>query len=91
VKKEVEEAVFSIKSEAIGLDNVFLKFVKLLAPSLIPHVTIFFNFCFTHDKFPADWKVSSPSDFSDYRPIAILPCLYRRLLRCACVVRWWNT
>jgi hypothetical protein len=53
------EAVFSIKSEAIGLDNVSLKFVKLLAHSLIPHITNFFNFCFTHDIFPADWKVSN--------------------------------
>jgi hypothetical protein len=56
--QEVAEAVFSIKSEAIGLDNVFLKFVKLLVPSLFPHITIFFNVCFTHDIFPADWKVS---------------------------------
>jgi hypothetical protein len=62
---------------------VSLKFVKFLAPSLIPHITNFLNFCFTHDIFPADWKVSKIiplpkiakiSDFSDYRPIAILPC-----------------
>jgi hypothetical protein len=79
--QEVAEAVFSIKSEAIALDNVSFKFVKLLAPSLIPHITIFFNFCFTHDIFPVDWKVSkiipllnisNPSDFSDNRPSAIL-------------------
>jgi hypothetical protein len=54
----VSEAIFSIKSKAIGLENVSLKFVKLLAPSLIPHITNYFNFCFTHDIFPADWKVS---------------------------------
>jgi hypothetical protein len=45
--QEVAEAVFSIKSEAIGLGNVSFKFDKLLAPSLIPHITNFFNFCFT--------------------------------------------
>jgi hypothetical protein len=39
--QEVAEVVFSIKSEAIGLDNVSLKFVKLLDPSLIPHITNF--------------------------------------------------
>jgi hypothetical protein len=78
--QEVAAAVFSIKSEAIGLDNVFLKFVKLLDPSLIPHITNFLNFCFIHDKFPEVWKVSkilplpkisNPSDFLDYRPIAM--------------------
>jgi hypothetical protein len=45
----------------------------------------YFFFCnFTHDIFPANWKlckiiplpkISNSSDFSDYRPIAILPCL----------------
>jgi hypothetical protein len=38
---DVAEAVFSIKSETIGMDNVSLKFVKLLAPSLIPFFSIF--------------------------------------------------
>jgi hypothetical protein len=52
---EVTVAVFSIKSKAIGLDNVSLKFVKLLVPSLISHIT---NFCFTHDMFLANWKAS---------------------------------
>jgi hypothetical protein len=90
--QEVAEAVFSIKSEAIGLDNVSLKFVKfVLAPSLIPHLTNFFNIFFTHNIFPADWKVSkiillpkisNPSNFSDYRPIAILPCLLKAFEVC---------
>jgi hypothetical protein len=76
--KEVAEVVFSIKSEAIGLDNVSLKFVKLLAPSLIPHITNIFNFCFTHDIFPADWKVSNIiplPKISNPSDVAILSCL----------------
>jgi hypothetical protein len=56
--QEVVEVVFSIKSEAIELDNVSLKFVKHFDPSLIPNITNFLNFCFTHDKFPEVWKVS---------------------------------
>jgi hypothetical protein len=98
VQQEVAEAAFSIKSEAIGLDNVYLKFVKLLAPSLIPRITNFFNFRSTRDIFPAAFNVSkiiplliisNPIDFSDY--CLLLFChVYRKLLRCACVVRWWN-
>jgi hypothetical protein len=91
--QEVVEAIFSIKSKAIGLQNVSLKFFKILATSLIPQISDFFNYCFTHDIFPDVWKVGkifNPSVFSDYRPIEILPCL-SKALRCACVVRWWNT
>jgi hypothetical protein len=60
-------------------------------------VQFFSIFCFTHDILSADWKVSkiiplpkisNPSDFSDYRPIAILPCLSKAF---TCVFRWWNT
>jgi hypothetical protein len=49
-----QEAVFSTKFEAIALDIVSLKCFRLLAPSLISHITNFFNFFFTHDIFPAD-------------------------------------
>jgi hypothetical protein len=63
----------------------------LNAPFLILHNIIFFNFCFTHDIFPADWKVSkiiplpkisNPSYFLDHRPIAILPCLSEAFVKC---------
>jgi hypothetical protein len=47
--QEVAEAVFSVKSEAIGLP-----------------------------------KISNISDFSDYRPIAILPCLSKAFEVCMC-------
>jgi NADH:ubiquinone oxidoreductase subunit K len=82
---------FLIKSKAIGLDYVSLKFDKLLVPSVIPHISNFFNFCFAHDIFLTDWKVSkiiplpklsNPSDFLDYRPIAILPCLSKAFEVC---------
>jgi hypothetical protein len=66
--QEVVEAVFSIKSEVIGLDNVSLKFVKLLALSLIP-ITTFFNFCFTHDILPADWKKQDNTVAQNIQPI----------------------
>jgi hypothetical protein len=58
-----------------------------------PHITNFFNFCFIHDIFPADWKVSKIiplpkisylSDSSDYHPIAILPCLSKAFEVCMC-------
>jgi hypothetical protein len=52
--QEITEAIFSIKSEEIGLDNVSVTFVKLIAPSLIPHITNFLNFCYSRDTFPAE-------------------------------------
>jgi hypothetical protein len=57
----------------------------------MPHITIFFNFCFTHDIFQVNWKVSTiiplpkisnPSDFSDHRPIAILSFLSKAFEVC---------
>jgi hypothetical protein len=77
--------------EAIDWDYVSFKIVKLLAPSSIPHITKFFNVCFTHDIFPAYWnfskiiplpKISNPSDFSVYRPLAILSCLSKAFEVC---------
>jgi hypothetical protein len=56
---------------------VSLKFVKLLAPSLIPNIRNFYNFSI----IPLP-KISNPSDFSDYHPIAILPCLLKAFEVC---------
>jgi hypothetical protein len=85
------EAVFSIKSEAIGLDNVSLRFVKLLAPSLIPLYNFFQFLLYSRhisgglegkQKIIPLPKISKPFDFSDYRPIAILPCLSKAFEEC---------
>jgi hypothetical protein len=77
--QEAAEAVFSIKSEAIGLNNVSFKFLKLLAPSFIPHITNFFNFFFTLDISPADWKVSKiiplPKKYPTHQTIQITTLL----------------
>jgi hypothetical protein len=69
-----------------------LRSARQLSGNYSKKTYFFFFFCnFTHDIFPANWKlskiiplpkISNPSDFSDYRPIAILPCLSKAFEVC---------
>jgi hypothetical protein len=64
----------------IASKDVFDAF--MLLPVVLPALTHLFNFIFTRSEFPSRWKcavvlpipkVSYPSDFSDFRPISLLP------------------
>jgi hypothetical protein len=81
---EVLEAVKSIDSDAAGIDEIPLCFIKLLLPVILPSLTSIFNHIFTCSEFPQRWKtsivipvpkISNPSTLSDFRPISLLPCL----------------
>lgn len=81
---EVKRAIFSIKSSAIGLDKINLKFIKIILPYFLESITHFFNFCISNSVFPSVWKIAkvipiskikTPSELKDFRPISILPCL----------------
>jgi hypothetical protein len=56
-----------IKSNAIGLDGVPLKFLKLILPRK------------TSKRMPIPKKKSQPSNMSDYRPISVLPALSKAI------------
>lgn len=74
----------NIKSGAAGSDNVSLNMIKLCCPNVLPYITHIVNICLTEDVFPDNWgwaivhpipKVSKPSQFTDLRPISLLPIL----------------
>lgn len=73
----------SVKSNAIGYDNIHPKFFRILLPLLLPHVTHIFNFIIMSSIFPSKWKhakvIPIPKSNEEYRPIAIL-CYLSKVL-----------
>lgn len=81
---DVEIAICSLKSNAIGLDEIPHKFIKLVLPTLLPHLTHIFNFILASSQLPTIWKQAKlipigkkhvPTTPKDYRPISILSSL----------------
>lgn len=80
---DVLSSFVSVKSNAIGHDNINPKFFKILLPLLLPFVTHIFNFIIMSSTFPAKWKhakiIPIPKSKEEYRPIAIL-CYLSKVL-----------
>jgi hypothetical protein len=85
---EVFNAIYDIKSNAIGMDGIPVRFIKLLMPYILPYITHIFNTILTTSKFPTTWKTSKimpiaknndPATLSDYRPVSILPALSKAM------------
>jgi Reverse transcriptase (RNA-dependent DNA polymerase) len=85
---EVFNAIHYIKSNAVGMDGIPVKFIKILLPLILPYITHIFNTILTTSKFPETWKTSkimpiaknnNPESLADYRPISILPALSKAL------------
>jgi hypothetical protein len=55
---KVFNAINQIKSNAIGLDGVPLKFLKRILPQILTVVTYIFNTILTTSVSPAAWKTS---------------------------------
>lgn len=74
---DVLRSCMSIKSNAVGVDEIHPRFFKLILPRILPFVTHVFNTIITTSHFPSNWKKSKiipiPKTKSEYRPIAILP------------------
>lgn len=72
-----------IRSNAVGTDNIYPKFIKILMPLILPYVTYFLNNIITSSMFPSNWKHSKiiplPKTSGEYRPIAIL-CFLSKVL-----------
>jgi len=79
IQSDVLASTLHVKSDAVGLDNMSPKFVKLLLPLMLPHVTYIFNTAITTSSFPTIWKNAKifpiPKLNNDYRPISMLPFL----------------
>lgn len=86
-------AINSVKSEAVGLDEIPLKFIKLLFPLICPVLRYIFNLIISSSKFPQAWKSSKVipiqkkgkhNNLANLRPISILCALskaFERLLK----------
>lgn len=78
-RNDVIFSCFAVKSNAMGLDNIHPKFLKIVLPLIISHITFIFNTILTKSTFPERWKNAKilpiPKSGNDFRPIAILPFL----------------
>lgn len=71
----------SIKSNAVGDDNIPLKFLKLIINEIANSIISVFNFCIKESVYPSLWnsivikplnKITNPQSISDFRPISII-------------------
>jgi len=81
---ELAVAFSKIKSNAIGHDNIPLKLIKIVFPYIAKFLLHIMNTMLTSSTFPDRWKTArvvpikksgSANDFSNMRPISILPIL----------------
>lgn len=78
---EVLASLLSIKSNAVGFDEMHPSFLKLILPILLPFLTYTFNAILTTGVFPGQWKlakilpVAKNSKGDEFRPISLLPFL----------------
>lgn len=81
----------SQSSNAVGLDGIHLKFIKLIFPVFGSCILHIINTILTTSLFPTEWKkgritpvakIINPQTISDFRPITILSSL-SKLCECA--------
>lgn len=82
------KAVNSVKSNAVGVDNISIKMLKTCIVELSPPILHLFNYCLQYSSFPQLWKIAkikpipkklNASILKDFRPISIL-CLLGKVL-----------
>lgn len=81
---ETIKAAMSVKSNAVGSDNLSPRFLKIIMQYITPIITHIFNNILTCSIYPKAWKsarvqpipkVTNPTTINEYRPISILPYL----------------
>lgn len=92
-EKDVRQAIYRIKSNAMGHDGIPLSFVKLILPIILHVITHIFNSIVDLKDFPKCWKtgIIKPRDkvkmvksIKDLRPICLLPGLSKAFESCMC-------
>ncbi len=91
--KEVIREIGKLRMDcSTGVDQIPVKFIKLVAEDLAGPLTYIINTCIESSFFPQIWKTARispipkllhPKDETDYRPISILPALskvYERIV-----------
>jgi hypothetical protein len=86
--RQVIDTIRGIISEAVGLDGISIRFLRLILPSILPCVTHMFNTVLKISIFPDVWKmfkilpvpkIPNPGELRDYRPISVLPSFPKAL------------
>lgn len=89
----VRHAIYKIRSNAIGDDNIPLLFVKMILPIILHVITHIFNTIIQLKIFPDCWKVGiiKPRDkvkdvrsIKDLRPICLLSGISKAFESCLC-------
>ncbi|CAH2095156.1 unnamed protein product [Euphydryas editha] len=85
---DVKRHIVSISSNAVGTDSVGRNMILPILDIILPILTYILNESIFSGHFPKAWKSAqiipipkkpNPSDFSDFRPISILPFLSKVL------------
>ena len=89
--KRVSELLLSIPSHKATGDDISVKILKIAALSMIPSLTRLVNLCLSKKVLPSAWKIArvapvfkengGRSDCNNYRPISVLPVLFKLLKR----------
>lgn len=81
---QVVNSIYDIKSNAVGMDGLPIRFVKIVLPLVFQHITHLFNRLIETSTFPEGWKHAKVlplkkkpllNDVTNLRPISILCAL----------------
>lgn len=87
---KISNILQSIKTNAVGVDEISIKMIRMCFPAIISPITHIVNECLRLSIFPSVWKIAKiyplnkvqpPSSFGDLRPLSILPVLSKVLER----------
>ena len=88
---EIKKIILSIKSKAVGCDNISRHMIVMALDQLLPAISHIVNFSLYYGVFPSLWrkahvrplpKIPNPTLLSHFRPISILPFLSKVLEAC---------
>ena len=82
VEEEVQAIIKSLKDSSAGWDDISARVVKTTYSSFITPLTHIMNISLLNGVFPSELKIArvislfnsgEPSNFSNYRPVSVLP------------------
>jgi hypothetical protein len=87
IPSEVKAAIKETKNgKCLGEDDIFNEYLELGSEDLVSTITVLFNMILKPEEIPMEWKQSTiillhkkgtKDDINNYRPISLLPNLYR--------------